>query len=559
LFIVMATYFLIKGNNILGGIFYGLSMGTFIYPLLGIPIVFRYVHLKSRLPTALTFLLVSLVFGALGQGPIFLFYLLHGSGLGGLPVGAGYIATTTVFPPYSVFDIFNIYHLIKFPYLNYLYYGASLFSSFVFFAIPKEKVDNTKLFSFLAIQGLIFSSFAAGGVLMSFPAAFVPFVILFAFATRRNSIFVPLLISFVTLSFAMETINNIGLPIYFVDLNPGILQHTIKITSEETQLAGFLFGISVLSIIPFLFLKERKEKGGKRWHGAVIGASVAIIIAFLVLAVALVSPVIGDVPSSYLLQNPIGSSGITEEESVSNGILHLNYSVYLLALTPKQYYDKIALWLQEPSYLTYGQYNFTSMVEIKGKVSFHYLIGFPSNAAKMTVVSNSTDIVMTFFNNTQSRQINPDVAIYGSNFLLTYPIGSVSAGNYSVVLSGYGSIGVINAQNKYFENGNTTVIGKEVDVVFSFYPYLPNGTVNGVAINGGEIVTVPLSAYKFHLSFSFPGFYKTVAPPYIFLEVSYGKYYEQSLIEGGVAFAGVLVLSYVLFTIGKRKGETYSK
>ena len=274
LFITMSTYFVIKGDNILGAIFYGLSMGTFIYPLLGLPLLFRYVMIKSKFSKSLVFLGIALGVGALGQGPIYLFYLLHGSGLGGLPVGLGYLSTNQVFPPFSVFDIFNLYPIFKFPYLNYLFYSTAIFSSFAFFAIPKERVDSARLFAFLGIQGVIFSSLAAGGVLMSFPASIVPFAILYAFAVKRDSIFVPLNIAFITLSLAMETINNIGLPIYFLDLNRSVALHTIKVTNTETQISGFFFGLSILSMLPFFLLKPGREKKTSRRAVAVAGGFV---------------------------------------------------------------------------------------------------------------------------------------------------------------------------------------------------------------------------------------------------------------------------------------------
>ena len=553
LFITMSTFFIIKGNNILGAIFYGLSMGTFLYPLLGIPTVMRYVAVRSNTKKSLTFLLIALLFGAIGQGPIFIFYLFHGSGLGGLPVGAGYLATTQVFPPFSIFDIFNIYPVLKFPYLNYLFYAAELFGSFIFFVIPKEKVDPLKLFAFLGIQGVIFSSLASGGVLMSFPSAFVPFAILYAFTSRRYSILVPLTVSFVTLSFAMETINNIGLPIYFLDINHKVLLHTTSFSSNYMQLAGFLFGISVLSMIPIFLLRGRKEGKRLRAPMAATGASAAIVVALLILAVAVIAPAIGSVPSTYYLQNPIGSSGVTESESISNGIMHLNYTVYLLAFTPDQYYNKITLWLQEPGgYFSYGSYNFTELIPINGSVSFPYLVGFPSIGSKISIIASSQNITMTLSNLTSRKLITPTVADYGSHYLLSYPIGALSGGNYKITLRGNGNIGVYNSPGKELTEDGKTINGIAVDTVFYFYPYLSSGTVNGVSLQEGQAVTVPISAYAYKLDFSFPGYYLPISPPFPVLDIRYGGYSTISLVEGALAFIGVAAAFVVFYRIRNR-------
>lgn len=552
LFITMATFFIIKGNNILGAIFYGLSMGTFIYPLLGIPIVMRYVAIKSNTTKSLTFLVIALVFGAIGQGPIFLFYLLHGSGLGGLPVGLGYVTTTQVFPPFSIFDIFNIYPVLKFPYLNYLFYGAELFASFIFFVIPKEKIDPLKLFGFLGIQGVIFSSLAAGGVLMSFPSSIVPFAILYAFASRRNSIFIPLTISFLALSFAMETINNIGLPIYFIDINHKLLLHTTSFAPNETQLAGFLFGLSILSMIPFFFLGKKKEEKHLRGHFTATLASLAIIVALLVLAVAVVAPAVGSVPGTYYFQNPLGSYGATQE-SVSNGTMYLNYTVYLLAFTPEQYYDKITVWLQEPAgYFTIGSYNFTSLIPMNGSLSFAYDIGFPSVGDKMVIISSTQDVLMTVANDTTSMTLKPVAAGYGSNYVLTYSLGAMNAGSYNITLKGGGAIGVYEDHNSEIVENGKAIHNVTVDTIYYCYPYLTKGEVNGVSIESGQSVTVPRAAFSYRMHFSFPGYYLPPPTPSIEMSINNGGYVPLSFLEGGISFVGIIALGAWIFLIRKR-------
>jgi len=553
LFITVSSYFILRGRDMMSALFYGLSMGTFLYPLLGLPIMFRYVYLKSGRGRAFIFLAVSLIFGALGQGPIFLFYLIHGSGLTGLPVGAGYVSPMHTFPPFSIFDIFNLYPVLKFPYINYLYYSVSLFSSLIFFIIPGEKVDATKLFAFLGLQGVIFSSLAAGGVLMSFPSSIVPFAILFAFSSRRNSILIPLIASFVTLSIAMETINNIGLPIYFVDMNHNIMLHTTHVTPAETQLSGFIFGLSIISMVPIFLLGNGKEKKSTLGQKSVIGISAAMIVSLLLLAAVVVAPVIGSVPTTYYLQNPIGSSGIIEDESISNGILHLNYTVYLLAFTPEQYYGKIAMWLQEPvGYFTLGEYNYTSMLPIHGNITFPYEISFPSEASKISIISDSTNVLMDIKNSTSQRLLSPSSSSYGSDLILTYPLGIIYGGNYSITLEGNGSVGIFNSPGKYIIENGEMKRGVAVDIVYGFSPILTDGTVNGMNIQGGQEVQVPLKAYSYKIHFSFPGFYSTLTSPYLIVEENYGGYSFASLLEGGAAFIASLLTFIAIFLLKKR-------
>jgi hypothetical protein len=351
----------------------------------------------------------------------------------------------------------------------------------------------------------------------------------------------------------METINNIGLPIYFLDINHKVLQHTTSFSSNYMQLAGFLFGISVLSMVPFFLLGRRKE--GKRLRApiAVTGASAAIIVALLILAVAVIAPAIGSVPSTYYLQNPIGSSGVTESESISNGIMHLNYTVYLLAFTPDQYYNKITIWLQEPAEIfSYGSYNFTSLIPLNGSLSFSYEIGFPSLNDKLVIVSSTQNVSMKIANDSISRSLNPAAASYGSNYALSYSLGSMNAGKYQITLEGTGGIGVYQDKTgEILENGRT-IHNVTVDTVFYYYPVLTNGTVNGVSIEGGQFVTVPRAAYSYRLDFSFSGYYVPPITPFPVLNFRYDGYSPLSLLDGGISFIGVLALGAWIFLIRKR-------
>lgn len=553
LFITIATYFIIKGEYLLAAIFYGLSIGTFIYPLLGIPIVVRYVMVKSGKSKMLAFLGISLAFGALGQGPIYLSYFLHGYGLSGLPVGLGYFSLTQIFPAYSVFDIFNLFPIFKLPYLNYLFYAAALLSSLIFFLIPSKKVDNARLFAFLGIQGVIFSSLAAGGVLMSFPASIVPFAILFAFSVERDSIYVPLIISFVALSLGMETINNYGLSIYFIDVNHSIAFHTIRVTAIETQLSGFFFGISILSMLPLYLFKHKRERRFNRGPEVAIAASISIVVILILLAASLVAPVAASVPLNNYLQDPISGSDAYVNEYVSNGTLFLNYTVPSLAFTPEKSYDKITMWLQEPEgYYTSSSYNFTSILPVKGNLSFPYEIGFPAIGASISLVSSSKDLVMNISNNTSFKLIEPTVSRYKSYYILSYQLDKMNGGKYTISINGTGGIGVFNSTSKYVNDGGKTTYGVEVDTVYSYYPVLSNGTVNGVMVLGGQLITIPFIAYNFHLHFVFHGFYEPATPPSLVINYLYENHSTVSLLEGAFAFVSVIALAILLFVLRKR-------
>ena len=380
--------------------------------------------------------------------------------------------------------------------------------------IPSKKVDNARLFAFLGIQGVIFSSLASGGVLMSFPASIVPFAILFAFSVKRDSIYVPLIISFVALSFGMETINNYGLSIYFIDVNHSIAFHTIHVTAVETQLSGFFLGISILSMLPLFFLKHKRERRFNRGPEIATVASIVIVVILILLAASLVAPVAASVPLNNYLQDPISGSDAYVNEYVSNGTLFLNYTVPSLAFTPEKSYDKITMWLQEPEeYFTNSSYNFTSILPVNGNLSFPYEMGFPAIRASISIVSSSQDLVMKISNNSFFKLIEPTVSKYESYYLLSYQLGNMNGGKYTININGTGGIGVFNSTGKYVNDGGKTIYGVEVDSVYSYYPVLSNGTVNGVKVLGGQLVIIPSNAYNFHLHFVFQGFYKSTAPP----------------------------------------------
>ena len=191
-------------------------------------------------------------------------------------------------------------------------------------------------------------------------------------------------------------------------------------------------------------------------------------------------------------------------------------------------------------------------MSVNGNLSYPYEVDFPLSDGLISIVSDSKDINMSFSNDISTKILEPTVASYGSYFLLSYRVGEISGGNYTVNLNGSGEVGILNTSGKYMDNGGEVIYGEQVDAVLNFYPILTNGSVNGMSVQGGQTISVPVGAYNYHMHFIFPGFYSAPILPLVVIDVQYGHYLASSVVEGGLAFAAVLGASIFLFVLRKR-------
>jgi len=180
-FLVAALYLLVRRRNVSSAVFYGMAIGSYLYPVFVIPFLLRYFWVRSEQREALKFLAISSVFAAIGQIIILLVYVSRGLAALAPSSPRGYLAPysyITYYSPLDFLNIFNLGHILLGETLPLLYYLSPLIASFFYFALPREKVNMETVIIFLFIQGILFSSLAPYNLPSYFAAEIEMFIAL---------------------------------------------------------------------------------------------------------------------------------------------------------------------------------------------------------------------------------------------------------------------------------------------------------------------------------------------------------------------------------------------
>ena len=78
-FLIASLLFIIRRRTALSAMFYGMSMGSYLYPMVAIPFLLRYFWVREGKKKAGIFFLISSVFAAIGQMVTFLLYFSKGA------------------------------------------------------------------------------------------------------------------------------------------------------------------------------------------------------------------------------------------------------------------------------------------------------------------------------------------------------------------------------------------------------------------------------------------------------------------------------------------------
>lgn len=305
-FLIASLLFMVRRRTTLSAIFYGMSMGSYIYPIFAIPFLLRYYWVREGRKKSILFLVVSSAFAAIGQLSIILLFYLKGLGTQAPLSIAGYLAPLTFLPPYSPLDILNIFGLggiLPGETIKIIYYGSTILASFIYFALPREKVNVTSLIIFLFIQGIIFSSLFPNNI-PSYMAAEIPLAIIVAFMLRKW-IFIGLMWMSSFLGFlVMQTIVPTGFLVYFTDLNHNLMNASYYRPSLLFNIAGSAYAISILFDI--FFLKQKKGRMTPTPKKTLI-AQYTIVAAIVVVALVVLLPVATQIPPDMYLSQTIDS------------------------------------------------------------------------------------------------------------------------------------------------------------------------------------------------------------------------------------------------------------
>ena len=385
-FLIASLFFIIRKKTAMSAVFYGMSMGSYLYPIIAIPILLRYFWVREGRKSAGIFLLVSSVFFAIGQFVTFLLYFYKGIQSQAPISPTTFFGPMTSVQPYSPLDILNIFNLgrtVPGETINILYYGSAIIASLIYFLLPRDKVNLSSLVIFLFVQGILFSSLAPGN-LPSYMAAGIPLAIIVAFMFKRW-IFIGLIWVSSFFSFwVMQTINPVGFLIYFSDINHKILSIKNMYPSWAVDAAGSIYTISIL--LNLLFLRQRKREGKWSLKKTVVSQS-SVISVIVVVGMLVLMPVAESLPSGMYLAPEVNTFQSTDfSPSIVNGDLVVKYYLPLLLLNiheKNEYLTGVIVY----DNTRISPYNVTGETLIQGNHSYSLQIPYPIRDAEMTLYS----------------------------------------------------------------------------------------------------------------------------------------------------------------------------
>ncbi len=544
-FLVASVYFLFKKNTLISAALYGMSVGSYLYPVFSIPFLLRYVNKEKGKRDALLFLAVAAATAAIGQLSVLYIYYRTGYYAASPNNPSGYVFSL---PPhvsasyYSIFDILNVFGLsnrILGGIYSYSYYGSALAASFSYFLLRKEKVGRESLVSFLLIQGVLFSALNPYN-LPSYMAAVIPFAIIIAVVYRRWMI-IGLLWFVYALSFGiMQTINSVGFLIYFSDVNLKILAIRNLYPIVLNDDLGFLYSFSLLCFIPIVL---RMKRGNVVKFTKSLISQFSTILVLAVVALIVLAPVASSVPSGMFLESSLNTFQVNQvSESLNGTSLVATYSVPLVGLMDNKYTNYLEGYItlpstqyvvvNDPGTISLQRANFSEILELQFPVTDPTLKLFGSSYGNVTAsLSNS------------SYQVSLPAAMHlGGN-------GVAYSFQVNATLSGFYTLDVESNVPLYFQNQSSLA------VYIAGIPSLGKIVVNGSEMHGNLI---PGSFLKSRMTVIYSGPYEKI-PPFgiplvIQLEKSFGKPISLSFAEGGTAFVFLVLLpSLILLVYATRK------
>ena len=533
LFLVASVYFLFKRNILVSAALYGISIGSYLYPVFSIPFLLRYVNKEKGRRETILFLVVAVASAAIGQ--LSVLYVYYRSGYYAISPSnpSGYISPGSV-SYYSIFDLFNVFGLSRLlpgEFYNYIYYGAALIASFSYFLLKRERVGRETLVSFLLIQGVLFSALNPYN-LPSYMAAVIPFAIIIAIVYRRWMI-IGLLWFIYAISFGvMQTINSVGFLIYFSDVNLKILAIRNLFPPVVNNDLGFLYSFSLLCFIPIVL---RLKKGEALSFRKSLVSQFSTVAAIAVVALIILVPVASNVQEGMFLESSVNTFQAQPVSEALNGTsLAVTYSLPLVGLMGSIYKSYLGADVNLPSSSRVALNDRGGTILQRPNFSENITIPFPIEDPTMELFGSSNGSVTANMSNSTFYASAPSVTYHdGSNFTYSFLINTTLSGIY-----------VLNVKSTvplYFHNQSSVALN------LAGVPIAGEVTINGSVLQGSSI---PGSLLKSRMTLIFSGPYESI-PQFgisvsVFLTKNFGKPILSSVIEGGIFFVFLVVLPSLL-------------
>jgi hypothetical protein len=541
-FLIYSIYLLFRRKTLFSAALFGMSIGSYLYPLLSLPILVRFLYKHEGKRETAIYIAVTTVFAAIGQLTVLYLYTRMGLYSISPNIPSGYVSSVSL-PYYSIFDLFAILKIsgsVPGSIYSFTYYIASIVAAFSYFLIKKENVDRHSLLIFFLIQGVIFSALNPGN-LPSYMSAMIPFAIIIAILSKRWVLVGMVWIASVFDFLVIQTINPSGLFIYFSDLNSRILSWKNSYLDVLVYIFSFLYSLSLLLIVP---VSLRPRQGKMARFKKTLASQYSMVGVFCVIGILVLVPVASNIPvNMYLSSNLNTFDAQPVNESLSGHSLSVEYLIPTIGFLTNRYLGYFVGSIQPPSqpeivynysknYVSRGM-NFTEELALPYPINNVLIELFAKENGTINLeLINATSTLTTF----GTKQVTNDYIIFRYEF--------------SSVLSGSYSLNIKSTVPVYMYNESS------VSILLIGSPQAGVAIVNNIPLQGGYI---PGYLLKSKLQITFTGPFQKL-PPFIpsvlvYLAKSLVKPVSIAIFEGGIIFLLlVAVPSYAMFF--RRKGKS---
>lgn len=539
-FTVSSIYFLFRKNNLISAVLFGISVGSYLYPVFSIPFILRYVNKEEGKKKAFLYLLVATVFAAIGQLSVLYIYFRLGY-YGVSPNNpSGYVSAIPV-PYYSVFDIFNLLGISSYVpgiFYNYIYYLSATIASFSYFLLKREKVNRESLLVFFLIQGVLFSAINPYN-LPSYIAAMLPFAVILAIMKKRWVLIGMLWISSLLSFLVMQTINPAGFIIYFSDVNLKILNTKNIYPQWLNSVFGFLYSLSLLL---FILVILRMKSGETRRFTKTLLSQGSIISSLAIVALLILVPVASNIPSNMYLSGEINTfQAQSVSESLVGTTLLVEYNIPVVGFLGQNELRNFIGNIETPSSF-YTMYNTSQNISLPpGTFEQPLSLDYPLRNATLELFGQGKGSVIPMLVNGTSTVIPSTSLELIDKRAYRFTFSGVLSGSYELKV---GSSISLYASSK---NSLSFLLGG--------YPWIGSVMIDKELIYGEYIAGYLL---KSDLTVNFTGPFKTI-PPFdpllaVYFISTQSKPIEPALIRGGIIFCFLILLPPILALIQIVKG-----
>ncbi len=540
-FLVSSIYFILKRNNLVSAILFGLAAGSYLYPVFSVPFLLRYLYIREGRKSALQFFVIVLIFVSIGQLTVYYVYLISGYNLISPSSPSAYLSGMPV-PYYSIFDIFNLLGISNsIPGLTYdiAYYSLALFSSFSYFFIKKEKINEDSLLFFLLIQAVLFAALNPYN-LPSYMTALIPFAIIFAI--RRQSwiiiglIWVASVFSFIVI----ETVNRIGFLLYYADLNPKILEINNSFPTWLNSFAGVTYSALILSSI--IIVIRSRPKGNALFIKSIF-SQFSIVVVLAIVSLIIFAPVSMDIPNNFYYSN---QENVFQASPVSDYLvgqaLVVDYKVPVVGLLQKSSLNYFIGSIKMPSTLETILNTSENFTQNETHYSSTITLSFPVDNLTLELYGLTYGIVSAeLVNNSETLSLKSLIG-HQSSAYYTFKFYT------SATLSGTYALNVSSSIPLYVQHYNVPSIFLEGSLNAG------QASINGQTVTGNYIGATLL---KPDTIVTFEGPFKTIPPSLPSFYLYQGRNFFQPIgsaeIIGGVIFAALVILPPLDYFYYKKK------